>query len=189
MGLPFTSFILQIVVLALLITVETRCGVKAANNKLFSDICKKTKNPTNCFRILNINRTTNRMSSLRSLALPCLELARFHAERTAHILKMILKTKKDIRDKEKYEACGHNYMVAEKKINEAKTMLRKRDFASARKLMEVASKVPVSCKKEIGNPPNNAFSTVNENAEIHFEIALVTVTESENEKKMFKLVF
>lgn len=170
MGLSFTSFIVKILTLSLLIT-------SYAEHKLFSEICPKTNYRDRCYDILQRNRTTKRASSLHSLALSCLGLAGFQARRSVEILNFTLKMRKRIISaRETYEDCRDNYKVAVKKILEACDKLKRYDYASARMATEVASKVPISCQRAFGRQPA-AVAKINDSADVHFNIALVSVAE------------
>ncbi|PIM97446.1 hypothetical protein CDL12_30083 [Handroanthus impetiginosus] len=121
-----------------------------------------------CFRILQISRKTCRASSLRSLGEGSLDIARFRAETSAVMLNVSLKAKRNFFNRENYKDCRDKYKYANKKIIEAISKFRKNCFASARKFLEVAAKVPVSCKKAFGDRQPAEVRKINETSDALF---------------------
>lgn len=186
MNLPFASFILKIFLLTLLsITINTKYSSTAKpSNKLFDDICPKTKNPESCLRILRFYSKTRLAFTLPSLGLGSLDIAISQAQSSVDLFhKSLMRQTPPL--KKKYENCLDNYKLAMKQLKEAKLMFTKNNFASARKSLENASKVPTYCQKELG-ATTGAIKRANMMSNITFDIPFVIVKELESNKNSTK---
>lgn len=185
MELPSSSLILKISLLSVL-TITANAVSKptnSTNNKLIPLICRKTKNPGTCFNILRFDPKARLASSLHELGELSLEGAISQAKSSVNVFNQSLK-RKDLPVKvgEKFKDCRDNYEMAMKKLLESKTAWNKKDYALARKSLEVACHVPPPCEKEIGGAERSiALRKVNKMSDIHFDIPLVIVKEMESE--------
>ncbi|KAK4416585.1 hypothetical protein Salat_2484000 [Sesamum alatum] len=183
MELPFAPFILKTLLLSLLnITANANygCAATPAANQ-FSDICPKTKYPDVCFYFLNRDPRTCRASSLPELGLGILHVSIQTAEHRAvtynTLSKMIGINR---RLKRKYLWCRDNYKLARRLAVQAKSKVKRNEYAEARKRLEAACEVPISCQKEVGvGEPAAPEKEPNEITYAFFEFALVVVKELE----------
>ncbi|XP_012834072.1 PREDICTED: pectinesterase inhibitor-like [Erythranthe guttata] len=186
MEFSFASmFILKLALLSLLGIATFANNIPT--NKLISDICPKTKNPKKCADILSIGNSTRPAIPLDGLGLTILDVAIFQANLSVDAFNLVIIKIKNLptKEKEKYQKCGDGYAGAVKKLGDAKTAWIKKNYALARKSIEVANDAPISCEKELKAipPPLISVTTVNEISHITFEIALVIVKHLEGTQK------
>ncbi|XP_012851092.1 PREDICTED: pectinesterase inhibitor-like [Erythranthe guttata] len=186
MELPFASmFILKIFLLCLLSITTNSKPTNNNNNKLISDICPKTKNPTLCFDILSLDKKTRLASSLHTLGLGSLGIAIPQANMSVSLFSRAYNKRYiSVNEKEKYKGCLGNYTMAGRKLGEAKKGWIVYNYALARKNIKDAHKVPISCQRElVGAPSPIARQRVNEMPDIAFDIPFVIVNELEGGSK------
>ncbi|GFP99646.1 pectinesterase inhibitor [Phtheirospermum japonicum] len=175
MKLPFASFltIMLTITLLYLLTITTHAKT---NSKLFSQICNKTKHPQVCLIILNDDPRTRKASTVHDLGLGSLDIAISLAKSSADVFNNDSLKMKNGAQKQNCVNCRDMYKKVADQLSGAKSMIRRNDFATTRKILDAASKVPNSCRKELGEPPAKV-KRANETLNIIFGIASVILKE------------
>ncbi|KAK6150878.1 hypothetical protein DH2020_015810 [Rehmannia glutinosa] len=180
MKLPFASFLILNISLLFLLANTTNAKLISTNikstDKVFSNICPKTKQPNICLIVLKDDSRTRGAANNHELGYGTLDIAISQAKSCVDIFFYCALKMNDGDRKEKYLDCRDKYNFAVGQLCEAKTILRKNDFATARRRIVDASQVPISCQKEIGEPPVEVRSA-NIVLDFIFDIAYVIVRE------------
>ncbi|KAL9158589.1 hypothetical protein ABFS82_08G078300 [Erythranthe guttata] len=169
-----SSSVLKLVFVLSLLSITTN----AQNNKLFSYICPRTKNPSACLSLLQNDQRTKGATSLQDLGLGSLTISLDQVKIATDLLNDSIKTK-SLPDKEKslYVSCLNYYNLTNVLLSDAKTAFGTHKIMSARrKIAEIVS-VSISCRT-LGSPVPELKKAIDLSGVI-FDVTYVIVKEDQ----------
>ncbi|KAL8056496.1 hypothetical protein ABFX02_04G122700 [Erythranthe guttata] len=158
MKMPYaaTIFILSLVIITS--TTLLKINAEKSNNAstLISQVCKKSRNPEMCSRILYSNRRARNASSRLELWKICMELTTSAAHATKKTIAISIPKTNDIARKEKYKLCDADYSQVVYFLKEANRMMRENNFRYMVNLIGSALEKPSICRASFGKPTLSA---------------------------------
>ncbi|XP_023523299.1 pectinesterase inhibitor-like [Cucurbita pepo subsp. pepo] len=123
----------------------------ASENDIVSTICKKTRNPSFCFNVLNSAGTTD----LKGLATFTLNLAHDKAAQSRVLAQSLASKATDPKLKERYATCAEHYDDAVDDIEDGKNYLGKGDYNSVNTMASAAMTEAGDCLDSFMQPPKD----------------------------------
>ncbi|XP_023523652.1 pectinesterase inhibitor-like [Cucurbita pepo subsp. pepo] len=123
----------------------------ASQDDIISTVCKKTRNPSFCFNVLNSAGTTD----LKGLAIFTLNLANNKAAQSRVLAQSLESNATDPKLKERYATCAIHYNNVVDDIVDGKNYLGKGDYNGVNTMASIAMTEARDCLDSFMQPPKD----------------------------------